>query len=151
MASNLKNIIDGIAATLRTIDDFKNVTTYKPDNPGPLPMVYLASIHFDYPETTYGEMTIGWNLEWYIVTAPVSANAPNSELRLYTIVPQVVEALGHDLDAGGSLPGEDVGGSDGQALLTDADEGEVVIGGTRWYAMRLRMRVVERFIFQYSR
>lgn len=147
-SSQLQGIIDGIAATLRAVTALKNVITYKPDQPGPLPMVYLSGIHLDYPETTYGEMTIGWNLEWYLVLGPIAAKAEAAELSLYGLVPDIVAALGHDLDAGGSLS-LDEGTSDGQMLLTDADEGEVVIGGTKWYALRLRIRAIERFTFEY--
>lgn len=149
MSSNLQAIIDGIAAQLRTVTALKNVVTFKPDQPGPLPMAYLSGIHLDYPETTYGEMTIGWNLEWYIVLGPIAAKAQTAELSLYALVPQIVEVLGHDLDAGGAL-NRATGTSDGQMLLTDADEGEVIIGGSKWYALRLRIRAIETFTYQYA-
>lgn len=159
MPSQLPAIVAGIAGTLRSIGVFKNVITYKPDQPGPLPMVYLASVHLDYPgidddldshHRTYGEMALGHTLDWFVVLAPIPAKAEEVELRLFALVPQVIEALGHDLDCGGALIGQDAGGSDGQVMLTDADEGQTVIGKVPWYAYRLRMRVIERFTFQYS-
>lgn len=146
MPSNLAAIIEGVVEQLRTIGVFKNVLTYKPDKPDPLPMMYLGSIHVDYPETTYGEMTLGWTFDWYLVPAPIAANPKAAEARIYTLVPEVIEALGHDLDAHGALAGL----SDGQVLLTNVDEGDVTIGGSKWYVVRLRMRAIERFTYQYS-
>lgn len=149
MPSNLAAIIEGMAAQLRTIPAFQSVVTYKPDQPGPLPMVYFESLHWDYPETTYGEMTIGWTPEAYVVIAPVTAKASAVNGSLYTLVPLVIEALGHDLDAHGALNRSE-GSSDGQVTLTDADEGTVPIGGTVWYAVRLRFRVIETFTYIWS-
>lgn len=149
MASNLAAIIAGIAAQLRTIPAFKSVVTYKPDQPGPLPMVYFQSLHWDYPETTYGEMTIGWTPEAYVVIAPITAKAEAAEHSLYTLVPLIIEAIGHDLDAHGALD-RTSGTSDGQVVLTEADEGQVIIGGSVWYAVRLRFRVIETFTYDHT-
>lgn len=150
MPSNLAAIIEGIAAQLRETGVFKSVVTYKPDQPGPLPMIYFQSLHWENPELYAGEMSINWKPEAYIVVAPITAKASAAEQSLYTLVPIVLEALGHDLDAHGALAGEDAGGSDGQVTLTDADEGQVTIGGTAWYAIRLRFGVIERFLYVWS-
>ena len=149
MPSQLAAIIEGIAAQLRTIPELKNVLTYKPKTPAPLPMVFFQSLHLDYPETTYGEMTIGYDPVAYVVIAPVGADDEAIGVRLFDLVPKILEVLGHDLDAHRALNRSE-GTSDGQVMLTDADDGELVIGGHAWSVIRLRFRVIETFTYEYT-
>jgi hypothetical protein len=147
--SQLKDIVAGIAAQLYETGLFKSVLTYKPKQPGPLPMVFFQSLHLDYPETTYGEMTLGHDLTAYVVLAPIDADDEKVSLRLFDIVPVILEAIGHDMDAHGALNRSE-GPSDGQVMLTDADDGELVIAGHLWSVVRLRFRVIETFTYVWS-
>lgn len=149
MPSQLKDIIAGIAAQLYETGLFKSVLTYKPKQPGPLPMVFFQSLHLDYPERTYGEMTIGYDPVAYVVLAPIGADDEAISLRLFDLVPVILEAIGHDLDAHGAL-NRTTGPSDGQVTLTDADDGELPIAGVLWSVIRLRFRVIESFTYEYT-
>ena len=149
MPSQLKDIVAGIAAQLYETGLFKSVLTYKPKQPGPLPMVFFQSLHLDYPETTYGEMTLGHDLSAYVVLAPIGADDEAISLRLFDLVPVILEAIGHDMDAHGALNRSE-GPSDGQVMLTDADDGELVIAGHLWSVVRLRFRVIETFTYVWS-
>jgi len=103
MPSNLKAIVEGIAAQLRETGLFKKVLTYKPNGNVVYPMVFFQSLHLDYPETTYGEMTLGYDLVAYVVLAPIDADDEKVSIRLFDLVPVILEAIGHDLDAHGAL------------------------------------------------
>ena len=149
MPSNLKAIVEGIAAQLRETGLFKKVLTYKPNGNVVYPMVFFQSLHLDYPETTYGEMTLGYDLVAYVVLAPIDADDEKVSIRLFDLVPVILEAIGHDLDAHGALNRSE-GPSDGQVNLTDADDGELVIAGTPWSVVRLRFRVIETFTYIWS-
>ena len=149
MPSQLKDIVAGIAAQLYETGLFKSVLTYKPKQPGPLPMVFFQSLHLDYPETTYGEMTVGFDAVAYVVLAPIGADDEAISLRLFDLVPVILEAIGHDMDAHGAL-NRATGTSDGQVMLTDADDGELVIAGHLWSVVRLRFRVIETFTYVWS-
>jgi hypothetical protein len=149
MPSQLKAIVEGIAAQLAETRLFTNVITYKPKQPGPLPMVFFQSLHLDYPETTYGEMTLGHTLTAYVVLAAVGNDDEAISLRLFDLVPTIIEAIGHDLDAHGALNRAE-GPSDGQVTLLDADDGELVIAGHPWSVVRLRFRVIETFTYIWS-
>lgn len=143
MSSNLDAIVEGIAAQIRTVTALKHVYTYEPEQPGATPMVYLDAESWDYPETTYGEMTIGWNPEGYLVLAPLASPADVVAALARQIIPQIIEAVGHDLDAHGAL-------TDGQVLLVRAEHGRLTIGKTQYYARRLHFRAIERFAYDYA-
>jgi hypothetical protein len=147
--SQLRNIVEGIAAQLRETGLFKKVLTYKPAGNIVYPMVFFQSLHLDYPETTYGEMTLGHDLTAYVVLAPIDADDEKVSLRLFDLVPVILEAIGHDMDAHGALNRSE-GPSDGQVMLTDADDGELVIAGHLWSVVRLRFRVIETFTYVWS-
>ena len=149
MPSQLPAIVRGIAAQLEETGLFKNVLTYKPKTVGPLPMVFFQSLHLDYPETTYGEMTLGHDITAYVVIAAIGSDDEKISISLFDLVPVILEAIGHDLDAHGALNRSE-GPSDGQVNLTDADDGELVIAGHLWSVVRLRFRVIETFTYIWS-
>jgi len=143
MASQLGPIMEGIAAQIRTVPGLKSVISYYPDAPGPLPMVFLYVDSADYPETTYGEMTIGYRPEGYLVLAPLTGKASAAADMGYALIPEIIEVLGHDLDAGGAIV-------DGQMMLEGFAEGRLTIGGVWYHARRLRFQVIERRNYSYG-
>jgi len=143
MASQLGPIMAGIAAQIRTVAGLKNVITHYPNQVGPYPMVFLYVDSADYPETTYGEMTIGYRPEGYLVLAPIGANAEAVADLGYALIPEIIEALGHDMDAGGAIV-------DGQMMLEGFAEGRMMIGKVDYHVRRLRFRVIERRYYEYS-
>jgi|SRR5215213_747711 len=143
MGSQLDAIVEGIAAQLRTIPELKAVLTYEPDAPGLFPFVFLDMDGWDHPETTTGEMTVGWDIVGYLVTGSVTSKAAEAAKRARLIIPAILEALGHDLHAHGAIV-------DGQVLLTEAARGRRQIGGAWYYARRLTFRAVEMFPYQYA-
>jgi hypothetical protein len=150
MPSQLAAIIDGIAAQLATIPDLKKVVVHRPQQIGSVyPMVFFNSLALDYPETTYGEMTIGYDPVAYVVLAPIDAKDEAVTVRLFDLVPKILEVLGHDLDAHGALD-RSSGTSDGQVLLTAAEDGTLPIAGHLYHVIRLTFRVIETFTYEYT-
>ncbi len=150
MPSNLAAIVAGIAAQLKTIPEIKEALTYRPQSIGSIyPLVFFDSLALDYPETTYGEMTIGYEPVAYVVLAPIDAKDEAVSIRLFDLVPKILEVLGHDLDAGGALNRSE-GPSDGQVTLTAAEDGTLPIAGHLYSVIRLRFRVIETFTYIWS-
>lgn len=143
VSSQLDAIVEGIAEQLRTIAELKAVLTYEPDQPGPMPMIFIDMEGWDHPETTTGEMTLGWDIVGYLVTASVTSKASAAATLSRQLVPQIIEAIGHDLHAHGAI-------ADGQVLLTEATKGRRKIGDNWYYARRLTFRAIECFPYQYA-
>lgn len=152
MSSNLEAIVQGIAAQLRTVTDLKGVYTYIPDQPGTLPMIYLDVESARYPnDEAWGAMTIDWGIFGYLVVAPRAANKEAVAALTRSLIAQIAEAMGHDMDAGGALanPGDD--SRDGLMLLTEiTGPGYATIGGTPYQARRLTFATTEIFTYQYA-
>jgi hypothetical protein len=143
MPSNLDAIVEGIAAQLRTIPELKLVLTYEPDQPAPFPFVFIDMEGWDHPEKTTGEMTLGWDIVGYLVTASVTSKASAAATLSRQLVPAIIEAIGHDLHAHGAIV-------DGQVLLREATKGRRKIGDGWYYARRLTFRAIEMFPYQYA-
>lgn len=154
MASHLDAIVEAIAADLRTIPALKKVYTYYPDQPGPLPMVYLDVEALGTPDdewAPFGGMTIDWTIQAYLVTAPVTAKPSAAATLARQILPAIAEVMGHDLDAGGALVDADRTARDGILKLTAmSPPGYVTIGGNRYYARRLTFQAIEMFTYEWS-
>lgn len=153
MPSRLDAIVEAIAADLRTIPGLKNVITYWPDQPGPLPMIYLDVERMDMPDdgwAPFGAMTIDWGINAYLVTAPITAKASAAATLARELLPQIAEVIGHDLDARGALSGA-TNDRDGILKLTAmSPPGTVQIGGHTYRARRLTFQAIEMFTYQYS-
>jgi hypothetical protein len=154
MPSQLDAICEAIAAQLRTIPDLKNVITYWPNQPGPLPMVYLDVEAVTTPTdewAPFGAMTLDWAIIAYLVTAPVTTKASAAATLARVILPQIAEVIGHDLDAGGALASPGSSERDGILKLTAmSPPGFVQIGGNRYYARRLTFQAIEMFTYEWS-
>lgn len=154
MPSQLDAIVEGIAAQLRTITALQNVITYKPPQPGPLPMVYLDVEGLGTPDDEWapkGAMTIDWTIQAYLVIAPVAAKADAVATLARQLLPAIVEVLGHDLDAHGSLSGATDIERDGIMKLTRlSPPGKVTIGTIDYYARQLTISAIEMFTYTYS-
>lgn len=154
MPSQLDAIVEAIAAQLRTITTLKNVITYKPPTPEPLPMIYLDVEGLDTPDdewVPFGAMTIRWQIQAYLVVAPVTANAGRAATLARQQLAPITEVLGHDLDAGGNLASPDQTTRDGIMKLTRlSPPGFVTIGDTRYYARQLTISAIEMFTYEWS-
>lgn len=144
MISNLDAIIAGIAAQLKTVTALTNVLTYEPDQPGPLPMVFLDMESWTFPEKPTSGLDIDWLIVGYLVIAPITAKASEAARLARVHIPQLIDAMGQDVDAHGAL------GEHGQVLIRDGGKGVLWVGDTQWHARRLEFAVSEWLIYQHA-
>jgi hypothetical protein len=143
MISTLDAIIAGIAAQLKTIPELANVLTYEPDQPGPLPMVFLDMESWTFPEKPTSGLDIDWLIVGYLVIAPISAKPSEAARIARVLIPQLIDVMGQDVDAHGAI-------QDGQVLIRDGGKGTLIVGGTQWHARRLEFAVSEWLIYQHA-
>ena len=141
MASNLTAIIAGIRAQLLTVSGIANVYDHAPAKIGTTPAIVFSLGPCRPISGAYGEMALEWTLNGYLAVKDINFDV--SEAEIVSLLPAIIEALGHDLDAHGAI-------TDGQVLVSRAAPGRLTVGGVTYHAMQFTMTVVERFVYSYA-
>jgi hypothetical protein len=146
-ASKIVEIVEGIAACYAAVPGIKQVYTHQPKTVGELPavVIHIGPSRPLYPDVTndapYGALTIEWTLMTYLLFRDV--NPENSETDIAVYLPAVIEALGHDVDAGGSI-------LDGEARVQRFTPVYYTVGKIRYHAVEIVITAIETVAYTYA-
>jgi hypothetical protein len=143
-ASRIDEIMAGVKACIAAVPGIVKVYTHQPPTIGTPPAVVLflgPSRPIYPPEGVYGAMNLEWTILAHLVLNDV--NTAKSETQIAQFIPAIIEALGHDIDAGGGLP-------EGELRVLRFTPGYYTVAGNRSHAVEFEIRAWETVEYTYS-
>lgn len=142
MPSNLHNIVPAIIETLEGVTELKTVLPYPPDGQPPTPFLVFVFPTWKGIQQAMQEAAYEWTFPAYLACA--ATNPKEIARQVLIILPKILDAIGQNFSAGGTIADGDVMVYPGRPFCT------VKIAGTKYPAIELMFRVRERYPFAWD-